>query len=69
MKFRPLGNRIVLRGQGFYNDEGKIIPITNIKVGDLILLPEHSGIDIKDEQTQETIRVVSATEVIGILQK
>ena len=98
MKFRPIGNRVVLKaleknkningiiipdtvnekptyfevlaiGQGFYAEQGKIIPITNMKVGDIVLLPKHSGIDVKDEETQEVIRIVGASQVLGVFEK
>jgi co-chaperonin GroES (HSP10) len=40
-----------------------------MKVGDIVLLPKHSGIDIKDEETQEVIRIVGATEVLGVIEQ
>ena len=66
---KPTYFQVVAVGEGFYVEQGKLIPITNMKVGDIVLLPKHSGIDIKDEETQEVVRIVGATQVLGIIQK
>lgn len=66
---KPTYFQVVAVGEGFYVEQGKLIPITNMKIGDIVLLPKHSGIDIKDEETQEVVRIVGATQVLGIIQK
>lgn len=66
---KPTYFQVVAVGEGFYVEQGKLIPITNMNVGDIVLLPKHSGIDIKDEETQEVVRIVGATQVLGIIQK
>lgn len=65
---KPIYFQVLAMGQGFCNSEGTIVPITNMKQGDIVLLPKHSGIDIKDQETQEIFRIVGATEVLGVLQ-
>lgn len=66
---KPIYFEVLAVGEGFYNDRGDLIPIKNINVGDTILLPKHSGINIVDEETQETVRVANASEVLGIFYK
>lgn len=66
---KPTYFQVIAIGEGFYVEQGKLIPITNMKIGDIVLLPKHSGIDIKDEETQEVVRIVGATQVLGIIQK
>lgn len=66
---KPTYFEVLAIGEGFYVEQGRLIPITNMKVGDIVLLPKHSGIDVKDEETQEVIRIVGATQVLGVFQK
>ena len=65
---KPMYFEVIAIGQGFYAEHGTIVPITNMKIGDIVLLPKHSGIDIKDESTQEVVRIVGATQVLGIIE-
>lgn len=64
---KPIYFEVVALGQGIMVENGNIIPIKNVKVGDIVLLPKHTGIDIKDEETQETVRIVGATEILAIV--
>lgn len=66
---KPTYFEVLAVGEGFYIEQGKLVPITNMKVGDIVLLPKHSGIDIKDEETQEVIRIVGATQVLGVIEQ
>lgn len=64
---KPIYFEVVALGQGIMVENGNIIPINNVKVGDIVLLPKHTGIDIKDEETQEIVRIVGATEILAIV--
>lgn len=66
---KPMYFEVIALGEGFYVEQGKLIPITNIKVGDIVLLPKHSGIDVKDEETQEVVRIVGATQILGVIEQ
>ena len=65
---KPIYFQVLAIGQGVCIEPDQIIPITNMKVGDIVLLPKHSGIDIKDQTTQQVVRIVGATQVLGVLQ-
>lgn len=66
---KPMYFQVLAIGQGWYAQGGQIVPITNVQVGDIVLLPKHCGVDVKDEETQEVIRIVGATQVLGVFQK
>ena len=53
-------------GQGFMNNEGKIIPIQNVKIGDNVLVQRHAGLQIKNDQGQIR-RIVNAAQILAVL--
>lgn len=45
----PKSGKVVDMGEGEYNFEGKLMPIVEIKVGDIVYYNEHSAVDIEDD--------------------
>lgn len=66
---KPIYFQVIAVGQGIMIENGSIIPIKNVKVGDIVLLPKHTGIDIKDEETQEIVRIAGASEILAVIER
>lgn len=45
----PSAGKVIAMGEGEYNFEGTLVPIMEIKVGDVVFYNDHSAIDIEDE--------------------
>lgn len=46
----PKSGTIVEMGGGEANYKGEIIPIPDLDIGDVIYFPDHSGVEIEDEE-------------------
>lgn len=53
----PKKAKVVAMGEGEYNFEGKLMPIVEIEVGDVVYYNDHSAIDIEDEGGQKYLLV------------
>ena len=64
-KDKPIRFEVVSVGEGFTNSEGDVIPITNLNVGDTVVIPRHLGFEIKNDDT--LFRIVNAQEILAVL--
>lgn len=55
--YGPKSGNIVSMGDGEANYKGEIIPIPELKVGDTVYFPDHSGTDIEDEEGNKYILI------------
>lgn len=46
----PLQGTVLAIGDGEYNYKGDLIPVHGIAVDDVVYFPEHTAIDIEDEE-------------------
>lgn len=63
----PSQANVIAMGDGEYNYKGELIPIGGINVGDVIFYPEHSGIEIEDEDNTKYL-LLSSKSVLAIKQ-
>lgn len=61
----PSKGTVVQMGEGEYNYKGDLIPIGGIKVGDVVLYPEHSGTEVEDDDNTKYL-LLNAKNVLGI---
>lgn len=66
IKDKPIYFEVVAIGEGWYSEDGTIIPINNVKVGDQVLIERHTGIEIKKDDGT-SVRVVNAAEILAII--
>lgn len=48
--YGPKSGTIVDMGGGEANYKGEVIPIPELKIGDTVYFPDHTGTDIEDEE-------------------
>jgi co-chaperonin GroES (HSP10) len=64
----PAEGTVIKLGTGEQNYKGEILPIPVIEVGDIVLFPEHSGVDVEDEDGTKYILLnsknVLATKIL-----
>lgn len=68
IKDKPIYFQIVSIGEGWYSQDGEIIPIKNIIVGDKVIIERHTGIQIKNDNGQ-SVRIVNAAEILAIIKE
>lgn len=61
----PNKGTVIAMGDGDYNYKGDLIPIGGIKVGDVILYPEHSGTEVEDDDNTKYL-LLSSKNVMAI---
>jgi co-chaperonin GroES (HSP10) len=55
----PARGTVIDMGAGEQNYKGDIIPIPEIKIGDVVYYPKHAGSDIEDDNGKKYILIVS----------
>jgi co-chaperonin GroES (HSP10) len=61
----PAEGEVIMLGTGEQNYKGEILPIPVIEVGDTVLFPDHSGVDVEDEDGSKYI-LVNSKNVLAI---
>ena len=67
IKEKPMHFIVLSIGEGWINNDGTVIPITNIKVGDHVLTQKHAGLEIKNDDGQ-IVRMIDARQILAVLQ-
>jgi co-chaperonin GroES (HSP10) len=57
--YGPNEGIVIAIGTGEQNYKGDIIPVPELKVGDIVYFPEHGGIEMEDEDNKKYILVTS----------
>ena len=55
--YNPKSGTIVDMGPGELNYKGDLVPITELKVGDVVYFPDHSGTEIEDESSNKYLLI------------
>lgn len=63
-KERPTKGEVLAVGEGFMNDDGKLLPMA-LKVGDIVLYPKYAGHPVK--LNKEEYLILEEKEVLGII--
>ena len=66
-KEKPLTGKIVAIGPGKRHESGKVFPINEIKIGDIVLYGKFSGIEVK--VNDETLLLLNSDDLLGILEE
>ena len=61
----PAEGEVIRLGTGEQNYKGEILPIPVIEVGDIVLFPDHSGVDVEDEDGAKYI-LLNSKNVLAI---
>jgi chaperonin GroES len=59
---------VIKVGPGKKNDRGDLIPITDVKVGDIVVFPKYSAKEIKVINLENCL-VIKNQDIVGILHK
>ena len=61
----PSEGTVIELGTGEQNYKGEVIPIKDIKVGDTVYYPDHSGTDIEDSEGVKYV-LVNSKNILAI---
>ena len=61
----PKMGTVLAVGEGEANYKGEVIPVLNVKVGDVVYYPEHTGINIEDEDGTKYL-LVNSKNILAI---
>ncbi len=64
-KEKPMEAKVIAVGRGKKDENGKLIPIDEIKVGDTVLTSKYGGTEIKYDD--RTYKIVSAGDILAVL--
>ena len=65
-KEKPLTGKIVAIGPGKRHESGKLFPILDIKIGDIVLFGKYSGVEV--EVNDETLLLMNSDDLLGIME-
>lgn len=63
---KPKQGEIVACGAGKVNDQGEIEPMA-VKVGDTVVFPAYAGSEVKNQDLEEELLILSEDEILGII--
>ncbi len=63
---KPKEGTIIAAGEGKRDDEGKLHPLS-VKVGDVILFSSYAGTEVKSDEKDEELLILSEDDIFGIL--
>ena len=63
---KPLTGKVVAIGPGKRHESGKVFPVLDIKIGDIVLFSKFSGTEVKLDG--ETLLLMSSDDLLGILE-
>lgn len=65
-KEKPKEGEIIAVGQGKVDEDGKLHPLS-VKVGDKVLFSSYAGTEIKADEKDEELLILSEDDILGIL--
>ncbi len=63
---KPKEGEVIACGEGKLNDHGKIEPMF-VKVGDTVLFSAYAGTEVKNQDLDEELLILSEDEILGII--
>ena len=64
-KEKPQEAKIIALGTGKKDDDGKIVPITEVKVGDVVLTSKYGGTEVKLDDKQ--YKILSISDILAVV--
>lgn len=63
---KPKEGTVIACGPGKMNDEGQIESMS-VKIGDVVLFSSYAGTEVKSDETDEELLILSEDEILGIV--
>tara|TARA_B100000029_G_C17438743_1_gene910678 strand:- start:59 stop:352 length:294 start_codon:yes stop_codon:yes gene_type:complete len=63
---KPLKGKVVAIGPGKRHESGKVFPVLDIKIGDIVLFGKYSGTEVKIDG--ETLLLMNSDDLLGIIE-
>ena len=64
-KEKPQEAKIIALGQGKKDDDGKLVPIDEVKVGDTVLTSKYGGTDVKYDDKE--YKILNVSDILAVL--
>jgi chaperonin GroES len=65
---KPKEGTVIACGPGKVNDDGVLEPI-GVKVGNTVLFSSYAGTEVKSQDEEEELLILSEDEILGIIEK
>ena len=66
-KEKPLKGEIIAIGPGKRHESGKVFPVPDIKIGDIVLFGNYAGTEIKIND--EILLLINSDDLLGIIEE
>jgi chaperonin GroES len=63
---KPRQGEIVAVGPGKFNDKGELKKM-NVRIGDVVLFSSYAGTEVKSEDGQNDLLIMSEEDILGVL--
>lgn len=63
---KPRQGEVVAVGPGKFDDQGQLKPM-NVHVGDVVLFSSYAGTEVKTEDDQTELLIMSEDDILGVL--
>ena len=63
---KPLKGKVVAIGPGKRHESGKVFPILDLKIGDIVLFGKYSGTEVKIDG--EMLLLMNSDDLLGIIE-
>ena len=63
---KPKQGTVIACGEGRRNDHGKLEPMP-VRVGDTVLFSAYAGTEVKNQEIDEELLILSEDEILGII--
>ena len=66
-KEKPQEAKVIALGTGKVTDDGKVIPIKEVEVGDLVLTSKYGGTEVKYDDKE--FKILSISDILAVIEK
>ena len=63
---KPKEGKVIARGPGKINDQGEIEQML-VDVGDVVLFPAYAGTEVKNQEIDEELLILSEDEILAVI--
>jgi len=64
-KEKPQEAKIIALGRGKKDEDGKLVPIDEVKVGDIVLTSKYGGTDVKYDDKE--YKILNVSDILAVL--
>ena len=64
-KEKPQEAKVIALGNGKKNDDGKLVPIEDVKVGDIVLTSKYGGTEVKYDDKE--YKILNVSDILAVL--